>query len=358
VNRAQLLLAVVILPFVAGALRADDLDTLVEAHRKERHIPGLSVAVIKDGKLVLAKGYGLANVEHNVPAKPETIYQSGSVGKQFTATAVMMLVEEGKLGLDDKISKYLEGTPEAWNDITIRHLLTHTSGIKNYTPKDLNYRQDYSEEELVKKAAALPPDFAPGEKWRYSNTGYVLLGIIIHKASGEFYGDFLRRRVFKPLGMDTARIISEPDIIPNRAAGYHLVLGQLRNQEWVSPSLNTTADGSLYLTVLDMAKWDAALYTEKLLKKASLEQMWTPVKTRDGKEHPYGFGWAVHEAKGRKVIEHGGIWQGFCAAIVRYPDDKITAVVLTNLTEGDATKLARGVANLYLDKERKPGLSK
>jgi len=121
-------------------------------------------------------------------------------------------------------------------------------------------------------------DFAPGEKWSYSNTGYMVLGIVIRRASGEFYGDYLRKRVFTPLGMETARIISEEDIIPNRAAGYHLVNGQLKNQEWVSPSLNTTADGSLYLTVLDLAKWDAALYTEKVLKRSSLEQMWTPVK--------------------------------------------------------------------------------
>jgi CubicO group peptidase (beta-lactamase class C family) len=355
-HRRLVLAALVVLLARSGALGADNIDTYVEAQRKQQRLPGLAVAVVKTGKVVLAKGYGLANVEHNVPVKPETVFQSGSVGKQFTATAVMMLVDEGKLALDDKISKYLEDTPESWKDITVRHLLNHTSGVKNYGPGDLNYRRDYTEAELVKKAASFPLDFPPGEKWSYSNTGYVLLGVIIRKASGEFYGDFLRKRVFLPLGMETARIINEADIVPNRAAGYRLVKGELKNQEWVSPSLNTTADGSLYFTVLDMAKWDAALYTEKLLKRSSLEQMWTPVKTTDGKSHPYGFGWQVHEEGGHKVLEHGGAWQGFMTAIVRYPDDKLTVIVLTNLAAPgvDPRKIAKGVAALYLP-ELAPG---
>ena len=349
----RLLLNILLLPVCAPIALSADVDPVVEAYMKERHIPGLSLVVVKEGKVILAKGYGFANVEHKVPAKPETVYQSGSMGKQFTATAVMMLVEERKLGLDDRISKYLKGTPETWRDITIRHLLTHTSGIKTYSPRDIDFRRDYSEDELVKKAASLPFDFVPpGEKWKYSNTGYVLLGIIIHKAAGEFYGDYLRRRVFKPLGMDTARIISEPDIIPNRAAGYTLIGGQLKNQEWVSPTLNTTADGSLYLTVLDMARWDAALSTEKLLKKSSLAQMWTPVKTRDGKTKPYGFGWAVHKVKDRNVVEHGGVWQGFASQIIRYPDDKLTVIVLTNLTQGNPGKLAVQIADLYLSEKK------
>jgi D-alanyl-D-alanine carboxypeptidase len=349
VNPRRLLLSLLLLQVVIPSAFSAEVDAVVEAYMKERHIPGLSLAVVKEGKVVLAKGYGFANVEHKVPAKAETVYQSGSTGKQFTATAVMMLVEEGKLGLNDKINKHLKGTPETWRDITIRHLLTHTSGIKTYSPSDIDFRRDYSEEELVKKAASLPLDFVPpGAKWKYSNTGYVLLGIIIHKAAGEFYGDYLRRRVFEPLGMDTARIISEADIIAHRAAGYTLINGQLKNQAWVSPALNTTADGSLYLTVLDMARWDAALYTEKLLKKGSLTQMWTPVKTLDGKTNPYGFGWAVHEIKGRQVVEHGGVWQGFAAQIIRYPNDKLTVIVLTNLTQGNPGKLAVQVADVYL----------
>jgi CubicO group peptidase (beta-lactamase class C family) len=322
------------------------VDEYVKAEQQKQRIPGISLAVIKDGQIVLAKGYGLANVEHQVPVKPETIFQSGSVGKQFTAMAVMMLVEEGKINLEDKISKYFSDAPAAWQNITVRHLLTHTAGTTDY-PRDFDFRRDYSEDELLKRAEAIPLAFQPGEKWSYSNLGYVLLGILIHKVSGKFYGDFLQEHVFRPLGMSTARIISEEDIVPNRAAGYALVKGELKNQQWVSPTLNTTADGALYLTVYDMAKWDAALYTEKLLKKSSLEQMWTPVKLNDGKTQSYGFGWNFSEIRGHHIIEHGGAWQGFKSHIARYVDDRLTVVVFANLAQANPTKIAHGVAGIY-----------
>ena len=322
------------------------VDEYVKAEQQKQRIPGISLAVIKDGQVVLAKGYGLANVEHQVPVKPETVFQSGSVGKQFTAMAVMMLVEEGKVTLEDNISKYFTDAPAAWQNITVRQLLTHTAGTTDY-PRDFDFRRDYTEDELLKRAEAIPLAFQPGEKWSYSNLGYVMLGILIHKVSGKFYGDFLQERVFRPLGMTTARIISEQDIVPNRAAGYALVKGELKNQEWVSPTLNTTADGALYLTVYDMAKWDAALYTEKLLKKPSLEQMWTPVKLNDGKTQSYGFGWNFAEIRGHHIIEHGGAWQGFKCHIARYVDDKLTVVVFANLAQANPAKIAHGVAGIY-----------
>ena len=322
---------------------ATKIDDYIHAEMQSQQIPGVALAVIKDGNVVLARGYGLANVEHQVPVKPETIFQSGSTGKQFTATAVMLLVEEGKLSLEDKITKHFTDAPEAWRDITVRHLLTHTSGMTDYPP-DFDLRRDYTEDELFQRIKTIPLAFQPGEKWSYSNLAYVMLGILIHKVSGKFYGDFLQERVFKPLEMSTARIISEADIVPNRAAGYRLVNGQLKNQSWVSPSLNTTADGALYLTVYDMAKWDAALYTDKLLKRTTLEQMWTPVKLNNGKTHPYGFGWALGEVRGHRIIEHGGSWQGFKAQISRYVDDKLTIIVFANQARTNQVKLAHGVA--------------
>jgi len=328
-----------------GHAQTDKIDDYVKAELERQKIPGLSIAVVRNGEITKAKGFGLANVELNVPATPETIYQSGSVGKQFTATAVMMLVEEGKIGLDDKISKYFADAPDRWSAITVRHLLTHTAGTTDY-PKDFDFRRDYTEDELLKKAAEIPLAFAPGEKWSYSNMGYVMLGIMISKVSGKFYGEFLKERIFKPLEMNTARIISEADIVPNRAAGYRLVKGELKNQEWVSPSMNTTADGSLYLSVLDMAKWDAALYTEKLLKKSSFAQMWTPVKLNSGKTQQYGFGWGFGEVRGHKIIEHGGAWQGFTSHIARYVDDKLTIIVLVNRAGGNPGTIAHGIAGL------------
>jgi CubicO group peptidase (beta-lactamase class C family) len=322
------------------------VDEYIRAEMMAQQIPGVSLAVIRNGEIVIARGYGLANVEHQVPVKPETIFQSGSMGKQFTATAVMMLAEEGKLSLDDKITKYFPDGPAAWHNITVRHLLTHTSGMTDY-PENFDLRRDYTEDDLVQRIKVIPLAFQPGEKWSYSNLAYVMLGVLIHKVSGKFYGDFLQERVFQPLGMSTARVISESDIVPNRAAGYRLVNGQLKNQNWVSPSLNTTADGALYLTVYDAAKWDAALYGEKLLKRSSLEAMWTAVKLNDGKTHPYGFGWALGDVRGHRVVEHGGAWQGFKAQISRYPDDKLTIVVFANQARANPAKIAHGVAALF-----------
>jgi CubicO group peptidase (beta-lactamase class C family) len=335
------------------------VDEFVNSELRAQHIPGVAVGVVRDGKIIKAAGYGMANVELSVPTKPESIFQTGSVGKQFTATAVMMLVEEGKVGLGDKISKYFPDSPPAWKEITVRHLLTHTSGIPDYTEEKtggaINMRTDYTEEDLVKRIAALPLGFPPGEKWSYSNSGYLILGVLIHHVSGEFYGDFLQRRIFQPLQMTSTRIISEADIIPNRSAGYRMVKGELKNQEWVSPSLNTTADGALYTNVLDMAKWDAALYTEKLLKRSSFDQMWTPVKLNSGKTYPYGFGWGISDVKGHRLLEHGGAWQGFTMHISRYVDDQLTIIVMTNLDSGHSNpeKIAQGVAAVCVPTLRK-----
>jgi len=339
----------IILMFAAAGIGQDAIsakvDDFIRVEMQRQQIPGVSLAVVKDGKPVLVKGYGLANVEHQVPVKPETIFQSGSVGKQFTSMAVMILVEEGKIALDEKIGKYLGDVPASWSNITIRHLLTHTSGMTDY-PANFDFRRDYTESEFLKMAKEVPVAFAPGEKWQYSNLGYVTLGMIIGKVSGKFYGDFLNERIFKPLGMTTARIISEADIVPNRAAGYRLVKGDLKNQEWVSPSLNTTADGALYLTALDMVKWDEALTTGKLISKAGYEAIWKPVKLNSGKDYSYGFGWAVKSVNGSRVIEHGGAWQGFKSFIARYPEEKLSVILFANLENMDPTKFAHGVAEI------------
>lgn len=328
------------------------VDDFIKAEMQKQKIPGVSLAVVKDGKPLIVKGYGFANLEHQVPVKPETIFQSGSVGKQFTATAVMMLVEEGKIGLDDKIGKYLGEVPESWANITVRHLLSHTGGMTDY-PRDFDFRRDYTEDEILAKAKTIPVVFKPGEKWQYSNLGYVTLGILIGKVTGKFYGEYLQERIFKPLGMTTARILNEADVVPNRAAGYRLVNGEVKNHEWVSPTVNTTADGSLYLTALDMIKWDEALTAGKLLKKASFDEMWSPIKLNDGKTHPYGFGWAVRSVNGKPVIEHGGAWQGFKAHIARFPDNRLTVIVFANLIQANQGKLANGVAAI-VDPELKP----
>ena len=353
-KRSSLVIAILLLTksLFAQAAIEPAVDAFINSEMQKQKIPGVSLAVVKDGKPLIVKGYGFANLEHQVPVKPETIFQSGSVGKQFTATAVMMLVEDGKINLDEKIGKYLGEVPESWANITVRHLLSHTGGLTDY-PQDFDFRKDYTEDEILKRAKEIPVAFKPGEKWQYSNLGYVTLGIIISKVTGKFYGEFLSERIFKPLGMTTARILNEADIIPNRASGYRLVKGEVKNQNWVSPTVNTTADGSLYLTALDMIKWDEALTSGKLLKRSSYNEMWTPVKLNDGRTHTYGFGWAVRSVNGRRVIEHGGAWQGFKAHIGRFPENKLTVIVFANLIQTNQSKLANGVAAI-IDPELKP----
>jgi CubicO group peptidase (beta-lactamase class C family) len=329
----------------------DDVSRAVRAEMERQHIPGLALLVSRNGKPVRSEGYGLASVELNVPVTPQTIFQSGSVGKQFTATAVMMLVEAGKIGLDDTLTHYFPQGPEWWQRVTVRELLSHTAGFTDY-PKDFNYRKDYTEDQLLTMVAAIPPAYPPGTRWNYSNLGFLTLGILIHRVTGEFYGDFLQEKIFTPLDMSSTRIISEADIIPNRSAGYRLVEGKLKNQEWVAPALNTTADGSLYFSILDLVKWDAALYTETLLKRSSLQQMWTVAPLLDGRPNTghYGFGWFVGEKNGHRLVEHEGQWQGFETQISRYIDDALTVVVLTNLGNAKPQRIAEIVAKIYLSR--------
>jgi CubicO group peptidase (beta-lactamase class C family) len=347
------------LAFSAGtstaAPPADEVSHYVRAEMGRQKIPGLALLVARNGKPIRVEGFGMADVELNVPVAPETLFQSGSVGKQFTATAVMMLVEAGKLGLEDPLSKFFPQSPAWWQQVTVRELLSHTAGFTDY-PKDFDLRKDYTEAQLLSIVQAIPPAYTPGTSWSYSNLGYLTLGILIHRVTGEFYGDFLRQRLFKPLDMSTVRIISEADIIPNRSSGYRLVNGQLKNQEWVSPTVNTTADGSLYFSVLDLAKWDAALYSEEVLKKSSLQQMWTVTKLRNGVPNSghYGLGWFIGSRGGHRVVEHEGQWQGFETQISRYLDDGLTVVVLTNLGSAEPQRIADRVAAIYLARTPAP----
>ena len=310
---------------------------------------------MQGGKVTKAAGYGFANLEHQVPVKPETIFQSGSIGKQFTALAVMMLVEDGKLALDASVRKYLPQAPAAWNGITLRHLLTHTSGLEDYGDDGEAYlRQDFTDDALLKFAFQRKREFPPGTRWNYSNTGYLLLGLVIRRVSGEFYGDLLQRRVFAPLGMGTARVVgSDADLVPNRAAGYRLLDGRIANQEWVSPTFNRTADGTLYFSVLDFAKWAEAVRTRALVSEESWRAMTSAVRLKSGATYPYGFGWFLDEWGGQAILAHGGEWQGFNAYFGRrLGADELAVAVLSNRAGADTGRVARGIMALY-----EPGLA-
>jgi CubicO group peptidase (beta-lactamase class C family) len=322
------------------------IDAFVVAEMRKQKIPGVAVAVMRGGRVILARGYGEANIELKVPVSRETMFQSGSIGKQFTAVAVMLGVEDGKLALDDAITKYFPDAPAGWRRITVRNLLTHTSGIPTYSSKDINSRNDYSEDDLLKVIYGLPLEFEPGSRWSYSNTGYMLLGFIIRRASGRFYGDVLRDRVFVPLGMKTARVISEADIVANRSAGYQLVHGEIKNQDWMAPTLNTTADGSLYLSLDDYIAWDRGLRANALLRPASWSAIYTPVTLKSGRTYPYGFGWDVDRALDRPWYHHAGGSQGFETLISRYLADDLTVVVLANLADTITDRLVDGITRI------------
>ena len=333
-----------------GTAKADTADDLVAQAMRKDHIPGLSLAVVKGGRVVKIRGYGLADVEQHVAAEANTVYQTGSIGKQFTAMLVMMLVGDGVLKLDDKITKYV-GTPNpAWRDITIRMLLTHTSGISNDALDDGNMSLTYTPEQVLKMIAKTPLDFAPGTKWKYSNCGYELLGFIIQKATGTFYGDLLARRVWTPLAMAQTRIIDLADIVPHRAPGYVWASGKLQNQPYVSQSWNTTADGSMYTSVEDMVKWVQALDAQRFISAAAYREMYTPVRLANGKAKPYGFGWEIDSYKGGRVYEHDGVWQGFTGVVTRYVDAHVDVIVLSNMGDSDAVfDLGDSIARAYID---------
>jgi CubicO group peptidase (beta-lactamase class C family) len=342
--------AAVVLTGCASAPRpeAASIDALVASEMSRQRIPGIAVGVVRRGQVLLANGHGLANVEHEVPVTTSTVFQAGSLGKQFAAVAAMLLVEDGRLSLDGSITRFFTDAPASWQPITVRHLLTHTSGIPNFADGVMDMRRDYSEDELARLAFELPLAFPAGSRWEYSDTGYVLLGIVVGRASGRFYGDVLRDRVFGPLGMAGARVISEETIVMHRAAGYLRADGQLRNQAWVAPSLNTTADGSLYLSLDDWLRWEQALRRRAVLQPGSWTQVFTPVRLTDGGTFPYGFGWALNDGPGPAWYRHEGAWQGFKAAYLHAVDADLTVIVLCNLAEAEPMRLAERIARVLV----------
>jgi CubicO group peptidase (beta-lactamase class C family) len=328
------------------------VDRYLNAEMRRQKIPGLSLAVVRGGEPIYIKGYGVATLEHGVPAKPDTVYQIGSVGKQFTAVAVMMLANEHRLDLDDPLSKYLPEIPASWHAVTLRLMLNHQSGIAELDSRArhlLDHTRDYTDAQLIDVAASQPLDFEPGTDVSYSDTGYVLLGIVIDRVAGMFYGDMLRQRVFLPLGMTHTRVISDADIVLNRASGYEMSEnGTLRNQSYVSPALNRTADGSLYSTVTDLIKWDRALYGDSVLPQGQLQRMWSVDPLRNGQRplYRYGYGWENNRLRHQRLVEYDGNWQGFQAVMSRYAERRLTIILLTNLSLCRTERLAHTVAGL------------
>lgn len=324
-----------------GGLRADTIDDYVNAEMARQHIPGVTLAVVRNGRVERAQGYGLANLEHHVPVHPDTLFKTGAVGMQFTAVAVMMLVEDGKIGLDESVRTYLPNTPRSWQAITIRNLLNHTSGLPA-TPGG-EFLVEYTDDSLLAVISKLPLNYPAGTRWRFSFSDYIVLGFVMDKVTGEHYTKFLARRLFGPLNMHTAQPIDDPAVIPHRAAGYEIVEGTPRNPPSISAFANSTADGSLYLSALDYAAWASGALGRKVLKPQSWEEIAQSARLKSGRIYPYGFGWFQQAGSGGKIWHHSGGWQGFQASIANYPGD-LTIVVLANGSTADPAMMIRNVA--------------
>jgi D-alanyl-D-alanine carboxypeptidase len=336
------------------------INQFIETQMRKQQIPGLSLAVVKDGKLLLTRGYGLADVENNVPATPETVFQIQSITKTFTASAIMMLVNEGKVGLDEEISKYLEGVPESCKGVTIRRLLTHTSGIKDYINEPYaSLRVETTDEEVFRETAKRPLNFAPGEKYSYCNTGYLLLGMVIHKITGEPYGGFLRKRIFQPLGMNNTRVNNLQEIIPKRASGYSLHDGKLIRGDYVADSILSYPGGGIVSTVLDMAKYEAIWLRHQVLEESTIKEMWTQGTLNDGSRTIYGLGWGINDLRGRRFFTHSGAHMtGFASRYAVFPRQQMSIIILTNRNETNTDVIVQGVAGLVDEELRAPGMLK
>jgi D-alanyl-D-alanine carboxypeptidase len=348
-RKSSLLLSIALILAAAAHARANELDDFVKAVMAQRHIPAASIAVVKDGAVVKVAGYGLADMENNVAARPDTVYKIGSVSKQFISAGVMLLVQDGKIAVDDKVSKHLEGTPDTWRDITLRHLLTHTSGVVREAPAFDPYKVQ-PDIDVIKSAYPLPLRFKPGEKYEYSNVGYYVLAEIIHRVGGKPWAEFLNERIFAPLGMTSTRVTSVSDIVSNRADGYLWNADRFSNAEnW--PALRPS--GAFLSTALDMAKWEVALQTDRILKASTKEQMWTPVVLSNGEKYPYGFAWELDDfppggfTTGVPSIRHEGTIPGFRAAYTRLPRQGLAVIVLSNLDRAALDSIVAGIAVRY-----------
>jgi len=328
------------------------LDDYIAAEMQRKHIPGLSLAVVKNGATVVEKSYGLANVELQVPATSDTVYEIASITKAFTATAIMLLAEEGHLQLDDPLTRYRGGLPAAWDEVTVRHLLTHTSGVSQWS---LDWdRPDLTNDEICQAVFGTPLRFLPGTAFEYTDTNYNLLGMLIHRLTGAPYDHFLQKRILKPLGMTSTRHNAVREIVPHRAAGYEWVEGRLLNSfriQWnhinVADDVPANgANGSLLSTLRDLIKWDAALSTEQILKQPSLDRLWSPIILRNGLPVPYEHDWWVQTYCGHKLIEFGGGTPGFTTSVSRFVDDYLTVIILTN-QDSKPWDMCKAVAGMY-----------
>lgn len=310
----------------------------------KKHIPGLSVAVLKEGEILKMQSYGLANIETHSPATSQTVYKIGSVSKQFIAAAMMLLQQHGKINLDDRVSKYLDSLPSAWQGITIRNLLTHTSGLVRDAP-DFDPLKIRPLNDDIKTIYSLPLDFSPGTQWDYSNMNYYVLAAIIGKVTGVNWDEWVSKHIFKPCVMNQTRTVSVTDLILNRASGYKTTNSGWENAEiWLA----LRPSGAFVTSIADLVKWDKMLNTNNLLTASSKKQMWTAIKLNNGENAHYGFGWFIDSVNNHLRVHHDGGVPGFRSDFERFPDDKLSVIVLTNVGSANAERMAQNIAGFFV----------
>lgn len=306
------------------------LDNLYSTFFNKKGV-GCATLIAKNGKVIYEKAFGMADIELDLPARTDHIFRIGSITKQFTAVAILQLYEQGKIELNDEIQQYVQDFPVYEKKITIRHLLAHTSGIKNLTEIDgLEIKHTpYSAQELIGLFKDKQLDFQPGEKYSYSNSGYILLGCIIEKVSGKTYAEYVKTNIFDQLGMTDSYYDHSGRIIKNRVKGYDLdAASQLVNAAWLNTSFPYSA-GGLIMTVRDYFKWHTGLLTNQLIKKETLQKAWTPFQLNDQTFTKYGYGWTLGEVLGSKTIEHGGHINGFNCKVTYMVQEDILVVTFS-----------------------------
>jgi CubicO group peptidase (beta-lactamase class C family) len=346
-------LAVLFALAVSLSSTESDLDAIASSYFPAEE-PGAAVLVVRGDEVLLRKGYGLADVELGVTVAPDMVFRIGSVTKQFTAAAILLLEERGKLSVKDDVRKHLPDYPTEGRTITIEHLLTHTSGIRSYTDMESfseHIRDDLNVGDVIELFQDEPLAFEPGEKYAYNNSGYFLLGAIIEKVSGKTYEAFVRENIFEPLGMSQSYYGSDRAIVPRRAKGYDGRNGEFQNADYLSMTLPYAA-GSLLSTVDDLSKWDRALDGTGFLSRASLDKWWVPFHLTNGSSTSYGYGWGISSYAGHSVVSHGGGINGFTCHLLRMPDEKLLVVVLTNRNDEktNPTLVARKLAAAAIGK--------
>jgi len=334
------------------AALAQSVDRVVTTAMADPAAVGLSVAVALGDDIILSRGYGLAEVEHDVAVDASTTFRIGSVTKQFTAAAVMRLFEAEDVHLDEDMCAYLPEYPAGDEVVTLRNLLTHTSGIPNYTDQGESFWRDtarhMTHEELLSRFVDLPLGFNPGQQWAYSNSGYYLLGMVIESVSESSYAEYMQAEFFEPLGLARMRYGSNGALIKNRAQGYRVVDGELQNDELISMNVPGAA-GALLSNAEDLVRWQLALVAGKVVSESSYTEMTTPFLLSDMTETTYGMGLQLGSLAGRPLVHHGGGIFGFNSYLAYLPDERISVAVISNCEEFSSQRVSDEILRVALD---------